>query len=108
MIVVLDELFASRDLADWVMRLRGLTTPWTVIQTAQEAAVDAQVTTNHLIPTLQGTVEYSVVASPAEFDGIPPRLTPAPDHGEHTDEVLLELGRSWEEILQLKGSDAVL
>ncbi len=108
LIAVLDELFASRDLADWVTRLQGLTTPWTVIQTAQEAATDPQVTANHLIPTVQGAVDHPVVASPAQFDGIPPRLTPAPDHGEHTDEVLLELGRSWEEILELKESNAVL
>ena len=107
LIAVLDEVFASRDLAEWVQRLQGVTTPWTVVQTAREAAIDPQVMANHLIPTVQGAVAYPVVASPAQFDDVPPRLSPAPDHGEHTDEVLMELGRSWEEILELKESDAV-
>jgi crotonobetainyl-CoA:carnitine CoA-transferase CaiB-like acyl-CoA transferase len=108
LIAALDELFASRDLAEWVQRLRDLKTPWTVVQTAREAAVDPQVTANHLITTVQGAVEYPVVASPAQFDGLPLRLRPAPDHGEHTDEVLAELGRSSEEIIDLKVCDAVL
>ena len=108
LIATLDEVFASRDLADWSQRLRSLTTPWSVIQTAHEAALDPQVTTNHLIPTVRGTVDYGVAASPAQFDGISPRLSPAPDHGEHTDEVLIELGRTWEDILKLKEGYAVL
>jgi crotonobetainyl-CoA:carnitine CoA-transferase CaiB-like acyl-CoA transferase len=33
-IAVLDEIFAGRDLAEWTRALRGLSTPWTVVQTA--------------------------------------------------------------------------
>jgi hypothetical protein len=36
-----------------------------------------------------------------------PELTRVPGHGEHTDEVLLALGRDWDEILQLKEQGAV-
>jgi crotonobetainyl-CoA:carnitine CoA-transferase CaiB-like acyl-CoA transferase len=32
----------------------------------------------------------------------------APDHGEHTDEVLLELGLTYEQIIEHKVSGAVL
>ena len=32
----------------------------------------------------------------------------APDHGEHTDEVLLELGLSYDEIIEHKIAGAVL
>jgi crotonobetainyl-CoA:carnitine CoA-transferase CaiB-like acyl-CoA transferase len=49
-----------------------------------------------------------LVRTPAQFDGERPELRPAPDHGQHTEEVLLELGRSWEQILELKARDAVL
>ena len=109
LIELLDEHFATRDLADWLVALRGLTTPWTVIQTAAEAATDPQVAANHYVTQVDGPAgPFPLVASPAQFDGMPPALAPAPDHGQHTEEILLELGRSWDEILELKASDAVL
>ena len=51
---------------------------------------------------------FPLVASPAQFDGVPPTLTRAPEHGQHTEEVLVELGRSWDEIAELKQRGAVL
>lgn len=105
-IAVLDEIFAARDLADWLQVLPGLTTPWTVVQTASEAATDPQVIANNLVADVGGRLP--LVRTPAQFDGERPELRPAPDHGQHTEEVLLELGRSWEQILELKARDAVL
>ena len=51
---------------------------------------------------------YPLVASPVQFDGEAPSLTRAPDHGEHTEEILLELGRTWDDIAELKTKGAVL
>jgi crotonobetainyl-CoA:carnitine CoA-transferase CaiB-like acyl-CoA transferase len=108
-IAVLDEIFATRDLADWIEALRGLTTPWTVVQTAAEAAVDPQVAANGLVAPVEGPVgRFSLVRSPAQFDGARPELRCAPDHGEHTEEILLELGRTWDDVAQLKARDAIL
>jgi crotonobetainyl-CoA:carnitine CoA-transferase CaiB-like acyl-CoA transferase len=109
----LDRVFAERDLATWREALKGLSTPWTVVQTAREAAADAQVAANRMLVEVQGEVEsdagsYPLVASPARFDGEAPSLRPAPDHGQQTEEILLELGRGWDEIAALKDSGAVL
>ena len=107
-IAVLDEIFASRDLDEWRMRLPDLLTPWTVVQTAREAADDQQVRANHYVVDVDGSAgSYPLVASPAQFDGIAPVLCRAPEHGEHTEEILLELGRDWNVIAKLKERGAV-
>jgi crotonobetainyl-CoA:carnitine CoA-transferase CaiB-like acyl-CoA transferase len=108
LIAELDRLFASRRLSEWVESLRGLSTPWTVVQTAGEALRDPQVVANGFVPEVQGASHYPVVASPAQVDEVPLDLSAAPGHGEHTEEVLTEVGFSWESIVDLKVKDAVL
>jgi crotonobetainyl-CoA:carnitine CoA-transferase CaiB-like acyl-CoA transferase len=108
-IAVLDEIFATRDLAEWVEVLRGLSTPWTVVQNADEAANDPQVLANNFVVSVDGSAgPYPLVASPAQFDGVPPSLQHAPEHGQHTEEILLELGRTWDDIIALKEAGVVL
>jgi crotonobetainyl-CoA:carnitine CoA-transferase CaiB-like acyl-CoA transferase len=108
-IAVLDEVFAQRDLAEWVTILEGLSTPWSIVQSAAEAAVDPQAKANEYVTEVEGaTRPFPLVASPAQFDDAPTSLTRAPDHGEHTEEILLEIGRDWDEILRLKEKGAVL
>jgi crotonobetainyl-CoA:carnitine CoA-transferase CaiB-like acyl-CoA transferase len=48
------------------------------------------------------------VANPVQFDETPAELTRAPEHGEHTEAILLELGLDWDAIIALKESGAVL
>jgi len=42
-----------------------------------------------------------------QFDETPPALRPAPDCGQHTEEVLLSLGFTWEDMAALKESGAI-
>jgi crotonobetainyl-CoA:carnitine CoA-transferase CaiB-like acyl-CoA transferase len=108
-IAALDVIFAERDLADWVRILQAMATPWCIVQTAAEVASDPQAVANSYITEVEGAERrFPLVASPAQFDGAPTGLTRAPDHGEHTEEILLEMGRSWDEIAELKARGAVL
>ncbi len=43
----------------------------------------------------------TIVTSPAQFDQESARPTRAPEHGEHTETVLLKLGLSWDDIAKL-------
>ena len=45
--------------------------------------------------------------SPVQFDESPPELRPAPEIGQHTEEVLLELGISWDEVAAHKRAGAI-
>ncbi len=107
-IEVLDEIFASRELSEWIQRFQGCPIPWAVVQTAAEAARDPQVVANgYLVPIEGEALSYPVVASPAQIDGAPPQLQRAPDHGEHSEQILLELGLDWDEVVALKGAGVV-
>ena len=48
------------------------------------------------------------VAFPVKFSETPAEIrTPPPSPGQHTEEILLELGYSWEDIGDLKEQEAV-
>jgi len=104
-IAELDVVFARRDLSEWLIRLRDLDTPWTLVQTAAEAAADPQVSANGYLVDVAGG--FALVASPAQFDDRSPALAPAPEHGQHTETVLLGLGRDWDDIARLKDNRTI-
>ena len=49
-----------------------------------------------------------MVPSPVQFDGTPNVPRRGPEHGEHTEEVLLELGLTWDDLAGLKERGVVL
>ncbi len=106
----LDEVFAGRDLDEWRRVLAGFAGEWAPVQTPGELHDDPQVVANGYLPDVDmgGGVSLPLVASPVQFDEQPGRPTRAPEHGEHTEAVLLGLGLSWDEITALKDRGAIL
>jgi crotonobetainyl-CoA:carnitine CoA-transferase CaiB-like acyl-CoA transferase len=47
------------------------------------------------------------VATPVDFSHRHPPAAPVPEMGQHTEEVLLELGYDWDLIVELKEAGAV-
>jgi crotonobetainyl-CoA:carnitine CoA-transferase CaiB-like acyl-CoA transferase len=105
----LEGIFAERDLDEWRKILADFEGEWTPVQTPREIHDDAQVRANGYIADVDvNGVTIPLVASPIQFDGQANQPTRAPEHGEHTESVLLDLGLSWEEIGSLKECGAVL
>ena len=109
-VAALDELFAQKTLAEWRVILQKAKGVWAAIQTPSELLVDPMALANGYIREVEaksGTV-FRMVPSPLQFDEMPPDLTRAPDHGEHTDEVLGELGYDMDALLDLKVKGVIL
>jgi crotonobetainyl-CoA:carnitine CoA-transferase CaiB-like acyl-CoA transferase len=101
--------FATRTLAEWKEQLATLDAAWEPQQSVREMRDDPQARANGYLTEVKGNAgeTYELVANPCQFDERTPELTPAPEVGAHTEEVLLEIGLDWEEIGALR-SDEVL
>nr|WP_090343517.1 CoA transferase [Mycolicibacterium malmesburyense]CRL74552.1 putative acyl-CoA transferase/carnitine dehydratase [Mycolicibacterium malmesburyense] len=99
-IAELDALFAERTLEEWKAVLGSLDAPWSPIQTIHEVIDDPQVSANAYIGdvVIDDEVAYRLPTVPVQIDEHPPKLRRAPEHGEHTEAVLEELGYDWERI----------
>jgi crotonobetainyl-CoA:carnitine CoA-transferase CaiB-like acyl-CoA transferase len=107
---LVEELFAERTLAEWKDVLAGQRGPFDPVQKVGELASDPQVVANGYMADLQDEAgrTLSLVAPPIQFDGARYEPRPAPGHGDHTDEVLVEVGYDMDEVLQLKIDGAIL
>jgi crotonobetainyl-CoA:carnitine CoA-transferase CaiB-like acyl-CoA transferase len=103
-ITELEAEFARRTFDEWKDVLQGIDVPWAPIQTVEELLEDPQVLANGFIAEVvdEDGPGYRLPAVPVQYDGRPPTLRRAPEAGEHTEEVLLEIGWTWERILALR------
>ncbi len=104
----LDALFAQRTFAEWKVVLAGLDAPWAPVQSVPELVDDPQVVANGYVADVEADgVWYQLPNVPVQFDGRPADLRRAPEHGEHTETILLDLGYDWDEIGALRDGGAI-
>jgi crotonobetainyl-CoA:carnitine CoA-transferase CaiB-like acyl-CoA transferase len=106
----LDSEFASRTYAQWKELLAGLDAPWAPVQSIEDVLDDPQVAANGYVSeiTLDDGVRYRLPNVPVQLDGQPGRQSRAPEHGEHTEVLLVELGYSWDDVAAFKDAKVVL
>ena len=107
----LNAIFATKPLDEWGAIFDREDVWWAPVQHAHETIDDPQVIASGGfvdVPASDGGEPVRMVASPADFAGTPtaPRSMP-PEHGQHTEEVLLELGYDWDKIIELKDAGAI-
>jgi crotonobetainyl-CoA:carnitine CoA-transferase CaiB-like acyl-CoA transferase len=101
----LDEAFATKPADEWVALFRRHDLLIEVVQDYGEIGADPQVIENHMLDTLDHPAHgpLQMVAAGVNLSATPATIrTPAPEYGQHTEEVLLEAGYSWEEIEGLR------
>jgi crotonobetainyl-CoA:carnitine CoA-transferase CaiB-like acyl-CoA transferase len=106
----LDRIFATKTREEWGEIFDAeVDLWWAPVQSIEEVIADPQVTAaGGFVEVPDGAGTTMLPATPVDFDGTPwsPRAM-APEHGEHTDEILRELGRGEATIQQLREDGVV-
>ncbi len=110
LIAVLDERFAPEPRDHWLRLLEAEEIPCGPVQSYPELAEDGQVRANDYIVALDdprlGRVSLPGLA--VQLSESPGEVRPAPELGQHTEELLQWLGYSWDEIGRLRDRRAIL
>lgn len=110
MVNIIEEQFAKKDLAEWTKILNEADLPFEKVQLWEDIIEDEQAWANDYLRK----VEYEsgntgvLVNTPVKFKNMGvPGFNRAPKIGEHTKDILLELGYSSENIDEMKYNKAV-
>jgi crotonobetainyl-CoA:carnitine CoA-transferase CaiB-like acyl-CoA transferase len=102
------DTFRSAPLDHWRDRLTDNGCVWTPVQSPLDVPEDPQAIANGYLPAHPSVPQAILAASPVQFNnGMVEIDRGAPEMGEHTEEILLELGLDWDAIAKLK-SDSIV
>ncbi len=109
LVEALDAEFGKRTLDEWGPILDRENVWWSPVNTISDALKDPVARASGAFAQVEGPDgAVPMVNTPADFFGTPgaPRGV-APELGQHTEEVLLELGCDWDRIIALKEAGAI-
>ncbi|MEM9565113.1 MAG: CoA transferase [Actinomycetota bacterium] len=107
---VFGEIFATRSTAEWTERLAAEDQRFAPVRNHAELAADPQTLANDYLADVEHP-EWGptrVIGCPITLSDTPTRWgTVAPELGQHTEEVLLEVGYDWDDIIALRDDGAL-
>jgi crotonobetainyl-CoA:carnitine CoA-transferase CaiB-like acyl-CoA transferase len=110
LITRLDGIFATKPSAFWRDLFRRYDFLFEVVSEYRDLETDPQITENHMFSTLDHPAHgpLPIVGAFVNLSATPGTIrAPAPEFGQHTEEVLQEAGLSWEEIGALRDQGVI-
>jgi crotonobetainyl-CoA:carnitine CoA-transferase CaiB-like acyl-CoA transferase len=107
---LLDDKFLAKTTAEWIAVLEAHDMICAPVQDYEALVTDPQALANEYLLTVDHPTNgpTQVVGFPWKFSETPAEIAPAaPELGQHTEEILLHLGYSWEEIGALREEKAI-
>jgi crotonobetainyl-CoA:carnitine CoA-transferase CaiB-like acyl-CoA transferase len=111
LIRLIDEVLSTKPMAEWEVIFRANNVIYGRVRSPREVVDDPQALANDFFVSLRYPDKPNVktVMTPVKFVESPAEVScPAPEVGQHTEEVLLALGYDWNDIARLKEEQAIL
>jgi crotonobetainyl-CoA:carnitine CoA-transferase CaiB-like acyl-CoA transferase len=107
---ILDSIFPKKNTAEWLKELTDADILVTEVATHQQVLGSEQARLNGYLMDLDHPMagKITVTGCPVTLNGeIMHEAKPVAEHGQHTEEILLEAGYSWEEISAMREGEVI-
>jgi len=110
LIGILNEVFATKTIDEWDKEFKARDLIFARIQSPAEVIADPQALANNFFTELNHPAgQMKVINSPVKFIQNPASVrSPAPEVGQNNEEILLDLGYTWEDIAGIKEQGVIM
>ena len=111
LVEIIENKLSSENFEHWAARLDEQRCIWAPVQTLDQVVDDPQVHANGYVTTVTHAEEgdFNILTAPIKYGRTPGMPTSAaPELGQDTETTLLELGYTWDDVIDLKEQGAII